>query len=362
MFKRYKKQFIISSIIILLPIVFGLLLWDQLPETFATHWGVDGQPDGWSSKAFAVFATPILLVAMQFFCVWITDRTNRGNEQSPKVMNLIFCIMPVLSLLINGMVYAIALGKSWDWATMMPITLGLLFVVIGNYMPKCTRNTTVGIKVIWALSNEENWNATHRFAGKLWVAAGLATMFTSLLPIKIGLPIMFVALIGAGAGASLYSYLYYRKQLKEGTAVPIKEIPVDPKDKVRNRIVRVPVIAILIGCAILLSSGSIEYDFREDALVMDATFSSPVYLNYDSIEHVEYRKGNVEGLRTAGFSSMRLLLGYFENEEFGTYSRYTYYNPDACIVVTAKGETLVFSGKDAAETTEIYNTLLGKIK
>lgn len=361
MFRKYKKQLLISSIIILLPIVFGLLLWDQLPDTFATHWGVDGQPDGWSSKAFAVFAMPILLVAMQFFCLWITEKTNRGNEQSPKVMNLIFCIMPVLSLLCNGMVYAIALGKSWDWAALMPIVLGLLFAVIGNYLPKCTRNTTIGIKVIWALSNEENWNVTHRLAGKLWVAAGIGTMFSALLPTAIGYPIMFVMLIGAGAVPTLYSYLYYRKQLKNGTAVPIRDIPVDPKTKAMNRVVWILVIAILIGCGFILFSGSIEYDFREDALVMDAPFSAPVNLPYDSIETIEYRESNVAGVRMNGFGSLRLLLGFFENEEFGTYSRYTYYKNDACIVVTAKGDTLVFSGKDAAETQEIYQELLNRI-
>jgi uncharacterized membrane protein len=362
MFKKYKKQLIISSIVILLPIVFGLIFWDKLPETFATHWGVDGQPDGFSSKAFAIFFLPLFLVAMQFFCVWITDLTNRGNAQSPKVMNLIFCIVPVLSLITNGMVYAIAMGKVLDMYAMMPILLGALFALIGNYMPKCTQNTTVGIKVIWTLNNEENWNATHRFAGKTWVAAGLIAMLSAFLPTKIGYPIMFVALIGAGAGAALYSYLYYRKQLKLGTAVPIRDIPVDPKQKTINRIVWVIVITILIGAGFLMFSGSIEYDFREDALVMDATFSSPITLRYENIEDIEYREGNVEGVRVGGFGSLRLLLGFFENEEFGTYSRYTYYKPDGCIVVTAKGDTLVFSGADAEETQEIYRELLKRIE
>ena len=361
MFKKYKKQFIISSIVILLPILFGLIFWDKLPETFATHWGADGQPDGWSSKAFAVFAMPILLVAMQIFCVWITDVTNRGNEQSPKVMNLIFCIMPVLSLLCNGMVYAIALGKIWDWATLMPITLGLLFAVIGNYMPKCTRNTTIGIKVIWTLNNEENWNATHRFAGKTWVAGGLLTMFSALLPTSIGYPIMFVALIGAGLGSTLYSYLYYRKQLKAGTAAASGAVHLDPTAKLIGKIGCVIGVLLLIFCVFFLFTGSIEYDFQEEKLVMDATFSAPITLRYENIEAIELREGNVDGTRIGGFGSFRLLLGYFENEEFGTYNRYTYYKPDGCIIVTVKGKTLVFSGENANETQEIYNTLLSKI-
>lgn len=361
MFKKYKKQLVISSIVILLPIVFGLILWNKLPDSFATHWGVDGQADGFSSKAFTVFCIPLLLLVMQIFCVWITEKTNRGNEQSPKVMNLIFCIMPVISLLSCGMMYAIALGKTFDAALLLPVILGLLFVIIGNYMPKCTQNSTVGIKVIWTLNNEENWNVTHRFAGKVWVICGLIAIFSALLPMKIGYPIMFVTLIGGGLLPALYSWLYYRKQVKAGTAPRTKDIPVDPKTKTIRRVVWVLVIAILIGCGFILFSGSIEYEFREDALVMDATFSAPIQLRYDEVETIEYREGNVDGVRVNGFGSLRLLLGYFENEEFGTYSRYTYYKNESCIIVTTESDTLVFSGKDAAETQEIYQELINRI-
>ena len=358
MFKKYKKQLIISSIFILLPIVIGLILWNRLPDSFVTHWGVDHQPDGWSSKGFAVFFSPVFFLAMQFFCVWITDLTNRNNDQSPKVMNLIFFIMPIISLLSNGMTYAIALGKTWSIQSLMPITLGLLFTVIGNYLPKCTQNTTIGIKVIWALNNEENWNATHRFAGKLWFAAGILTLFSVLLPTKIGYPIMFFSLIGCTFGSALYSWLYYRKQLKAGTATESKQVQPDPTAKLVGRIGCTIGIVILILCVFLLFSGSIEFDFREDALVMDATFSTPITLRYETIEHIEYREGNVDGTRVGGFGSYRLLLGFFENEEFGTYNRCTYYKPESCIIVTAKGKTLVFSGKDAAQTQAIYHELL----
>ena len=361
MFKKYKKQLIISSILILLPIVFGLLMWDQLPDTITTHWGVDGQADGWSSKGFAIFFLPLFLLGMHLLCVWITDLSNRGNDQDFKVMNMIFWIMPVISFMSNGMVYAIAMGKVWDMNALMPILMGLIFTIVGNYLPKCRQNTTIGIKVIWALNNEENWNATHRFAGKLWVAAGLVSMMTVLLPMKIGYPIMFVSLIGAGAGSTLYSYLYYKKQLIAGTAVPTKDIPVDPKLKTINRIIWAIVIAIMIGTAFLMFSGSIDYDFREDALVMDASFYSPITVRYENIEAIELREGDVDGTRVGGFGSFRLLLGFFENEEFGTYNRYTYYKNESCIVATVKGKILVFSGADANETQGLYQELLSRI-
>lgn len=358
MFKKYKKQLIISSIMILLPIAFGLVFWNRLPDSFITHWGVDGQADGWSSKGFAIFFVPVFLLAMNVFCVWITDLTNRGNDQSPKVMNLIFFIMPVISLLSNSLVYGIALGKVWDINALMPVLMGLLFTVIGNYLPKCTRNTTVGIRVIWALNNEENWNATHRFAGKVWVAGGILTLSSALLPTKIGYPIMMLALLGSAFSSILYSYLYYRKQLKAGTAGPAQDIPMDKTTRAVYRVMRVILIFILIGVGLMLFCGSIDYQFREDALVMDATFSTPITLKYDNIETIEYREGNVDGTRVGGFGSYRLLLGFFENEEFGTYNRCTYYKPDSCIVVITKGKALVFSGKDAVETEQLYRELL----
>ncbi len=58
MLKKNKSRIIISSIIILLPMIFGLIMWDKLPDTMTTHWGADGNADGFSGKVFAVFGLP----------------------------------------------------------------------------------------------------------------------------------------------------------------------------------------------------------------------------------------------------------------------------------------------------------------
>jgi len=79
---------------------------------------------------------------------------------------------------------------------------------------------------------------------------------------------------------------------------------------------------------------------------------------YDTINQVEFREGNVPGLRVGGYGSFRLLMGYFENEEFGTYTRYTYYKPEACVVLSKGEKKIVLSGETHEETEALYRNLL----
>ena len=95
---------------------------------------------------------------------------------------------------------------------------------------------------------------------------------------------------------------------------------------------------------------------------VDVTYYGSTTISYDDITDAELRGENVPGARTWGLGSFRLLAGLFENEEFGTYTRMTYYNPQSAIVLkTDTGKTYVLSGKDPAETAAIYRQLLTHI-
>ena len=113
---------------------------------------------------------------------------------------------------------------------------------------------------------------------------------------------------------------------------------------------------------VLLFTGDLEYRMEEDYFHIDASYYSDLSLFYGVIESVEYREGNIPGTRVGGFGSGRLLMGFFRNEEFGTYTRYTYTNPEACVIVTTSRETYVLSGKNMAETQALYQTLQQRIK
>ena len=215
MLKKNKGLMILTSVIILLPMLAGILLWDRLPEQMATHWGGNGEADGWSSRSFAVFVMPLILLALHWLCLWVTSKDPKNKSQSSKIFNLILWLVPALSLFSCGSIYAAALGQEFQINALMPAFLGLLFVIVGNYLPKTVQNRTIGIKIKWTLEDEANWNATHRLAGKLWVIGGLVLIVAAFLP---GNWHIFVAPLLLGVMVLVpvaYSWWFHRKQKGE---------------------------------------------------------------------------------------------------------------------------------------------------
>ena len=211
MIKKNKGTLIITSIVLLIPIFIGLILWNQLPEQIPSHWDINGEVDGWSSKAFAVFVFPCLLLVLHWVCVLASSADPKAKDYHPKMLHLVLWICPVIGLVVNALVYATALGYQLNVEIIMPLLVGLMFIIVGNLLPKCRQSYTLGIKLPWTLANEENWNKTHRFGGKLWVFSGIVTMATAFVGsfwILLGVLIVMVAV------PTIYSYCLYRKQGK----------------------------------------------------------------------------------------------------------------------------------------------------
>ena len=90
--------------------------------------------------------------------------------------------------------------------------MGIVFIFVGNYLPKCKQSYTMGIKLPWTLDSEDNWNKTHRFGGKVYVAVGVVVMLTSFLGnMFVMLGCTFVAVILP----TVYSYVLFVKENKK---------------------------------------------------------------------------------------------------------------------------------------------------
>ena len=355
MIRKNKWKLLISSLVILLPIVAGLLMWNALPSEMATHWSFNGSANGWSSKYFTVFAMPLIMLAGHWIAIAVMALDPRNKDQTRKAMNLVFWIIPIISLFASAMVYANAFRLNVNWNGIFVVGLGLLFVVIGNLLPKCKRNHAMGIRVKWALESDANWNATHRFGGKVWVIGGLFIMLCSFLPGTVVHYVAFATIIILAIIPTIYSYLYYRKQGGEGSA------DVSAPAAAYKRIRTIVVCVILLACAILLFTGNVRVQYGDTSFTLAATYYRNLTVDYAGIEQIEYREDNTPGSRTMGFGSPRLQIGSYNNEEYGYYTRYTYTMCKACVVLTVDGETLVINGVNAEHTKAIYNELMARI-
>ncbi len=358
MLKQNKGKLVASSLVILLPMLAGLLLWNRLPDIMTSHWAPGGQADGWAGRGFVVFGLPLILLALHWLGMLLTSRDPGHKDLSKKALGMVFWIVPVISVVCCGFVYAVALGWELSTSSAIPVLLlGFMFIVIGNYLPKCRQNYTLGIKIKWTLENEENWNATHRFGGRVWVICGIAVLPGLLLPGMAPFALIMAVTAVAVILPTVYSYRYHKRQVREGTA-SVSQVSVAPKwAKWFTAIVLVPVLLLL---TVLFFTGSIRVEYGETAFTVDSTYSAPITVAYDSIEAVEFREKVPTGVKTYGFNSPRLLLGTYQNDEFGTYSRYTR-TGSSCVVLTVEGKALVLSGADEAATRELYDTLLSRI-
>ena len=209
--KVNKKLLFITSLVTLVPIVVGLILWNQLPDPMATHFNTEGVADGYTSKLFAVAGMPLFMLLIHLGCLFLTKADPKNESNSQKILNLIFWICPVLSLVTCLALYPYNLGYKFNSTIIGSTLISIMFIIIGNYMPKCRQNYTIGIKLPWTLHDEENWNHTHRMAGYLWICGGLLMLANIFLKWNWLVPVVFIVAVLV---PTIYSYLYYRKHGK----------------------------------------------------------------------------------------------------------------------------------------------------
>ncbi len=358
---KNKKYWIATSIVTLLPILAGLLLWDQLPDRMPTHFGVGGEVDGWSGKPFAVFGVPLMMLAFHVivYACTLLDKQNRGHNQ--KVLDLVGLIFPAMSVLFGTVIYAIALDLEFSMTTLMLPILGLFFILIGNWLPKIKQNSTLGIKIKWTLYSEENWNKTHRVGGYCWVIGGVIFCIMGFVSDSVLLWLMPANLILMAVAPMVYSWRLAKRQQAGGTYT---ESPVNQRLN-QNPILKIVsivlVTAILIFVAVVMFTGEIDYQFQTDQLVIDADFWDDLTVSYDEIDSIEFRDTAPAGSRDWGWGSPRLMMGYFSNDEFGGHTRYSYTGCDAYVVLYSDDDVLILNAQDEAATRALYEELLSRI-
>ena len=181
------------------------------------------------------------------------------------------------------------------------------------------------------------------------------------LPDIIFLFFMIGVVLVASVVPGVYSYCYYKKQLRKGDYKDTEKVE-GIKQKNKKYLLITLVISVITAAFLIFIcfTGEVGVEFGNDSLTVKSTYYSDLVIEYCDIESAELRDGVNAGTKVVGFNSPKVLLGSFKNEEFGNYSRYTNAKYNTCIVLKVNGETIVINGEGDEATREIYEKIIEK--
>lgn len=200
--------------IVLLPFIYLAFIWNNLPAEVPIHWNMDGEIDGYANKAMLI-TIPILLpllVYVMFLVIPRIDPKNRLNQMGGKLQNIKVLLTIFMSVLALFIIYS-SKNQSLTNPNLPILGLGILFSIIGNYFKTIKPNYFFGIRTPWTLESETVWKETHKIAGKIWLAGGLAIVLASLILEKRTNVTVFLIITGIITLIPvIYSYIKFSKE------------------------------------------------------------------------------------------------------------------------------------------------------
>ncbi|HEY6091679.1 MAG TPA: SdpI family protein [Gemmatimonadales bacterium] len=197
-----------------LAVAMSVWAFPQLPPRVATHWNLQGTPDGFSGRGWAIAIVPIMLVIMTVIFN-VLPKVDPRRENYQKFLSsywLIANAVIVFLLVAHGMILAAGMGMSIKIDRLMPLGVGLLFVFLGNYLTRVEPNWFVGIRTPWTLSSDAVWRKTHRTGGLLMVLGGVVLAISAFLPRPAFLALFVVTIIVVAVIPMVQSYVLWKRE------------------------------------------------------------------------------------------------------------------------------------------------------
>lgn len=200
-----------AVVLFVISVVVPAVFYDRIPDPVPTRFDGHGRASDFTPKPLGAFIGPIIIgfLAVLFMIFprisprgYLIDRFRRPYEivASTVIGFVFFLSMVALSM---------AMGARLRADRVILIAIGVLLLVLGNFMGKMTRNFFIGIRTPWTLASEEVWYRTHRVGGWLFVMGALVLFAGAFL--GAGPVLMLVVVIAIAVGLTVYSYVIYRR-------------------------------------------------------------------------------------------------------------------------------------------------------
>lgn len=205
-----KKVIWFSGIIILIEIIAAVILLPLLPEQIPMHWNVSGEIDRYGAK-WLIFLAPAISLAVTALMTF-----SAGRGEGVRYGKAFTIMLTSINLLFSA-IFLITVAVSFD----MPVSagkiisalIGIMFVGIGNYLPKVKQNFWFGIKLPWTYASETVWAKTHRVGGWAFMLSGALFIAGTFLPPPVNFVLPLSGMLISLAATSVYSYMVYKKQI-----------------------------------------------------------------------------------------------------------------------------------------------------
>ena len=204
----------IPLLIVGVAFIASAVVYTRLPETVPTHWSIDGQPNGWSSRLWGAWMIPLFLIGMLalFRFLPVIDPRGKNYTKFGGTFEGIIVSLMLFMLGLHIIVLRAALGYNVGMGRVLPIGVGALFIVIGNLLPRARPNWFIGLRTPWTLSSDRVWEKTHRFGGRVFVAGGILMVLAAFVSAQWAHVVLFAVILTCSAGVMVYSYLEWRRE------------------------------------------------------------------------------------------------------------------------------------------------------
>lgn len=196
--------------LVVIPLVQLYYLWPLIPDVIPVHYGLDGEADRYDDKRMLIWLVPLVLILLYGILALVPrlDPRKRINYSQGGYYTVRLASAMFLSIVF--ITYFSSLIGEWNFSRSMPLVTMAFIVVLGNYLPVIKPNYFIGVRTPWTLESERVWATTHRFSGRLWVAAGLIGFILHVVWPALPFTVTVVLIAMLAVTSVVYSYLAYR--------------------------------------------------------------------------------------------------------------------------------------------------------
>ncbi len=207
------KKYWMIIILVLCSYVLSFIAIPYLPNEVAIHWNAAGEPDNFMNKWWGALLLPLLLTGMTFLLIYLPkiDPRKENYEKFEKVYRIFLHVLVIFFVSLHVVTLAYNIGISVQVDVVVPLGVGLLFIVLGNYMPKIKPNYFFGIRTPWTLDNEVVWQKTHRVGGKVFVIMGVLITLTIFVESVWRFILLLIIVFSGTIYMFVQSYIFSRK-------------------------------------------------------------------------------------------------------------------------------------------------------